>query len=201
MKILIIATPRSGSSTLTSVLTKKLKCNSWFEPYNFTHPTLKKRVPFNKPEGRIVVKTMINQVPYKNYSTSANYIDFYKQEIKNYDRVIILTRKDILSAYESYNFKVKKDPHGNWHSSYIYRDVDFDSELYSQYITWTSKIIELSFQQNIPITWYEDLYSGNKETLSILTNQWNIGINESELLKELNRYKKYRLITYKNTLI
>lgn len=201
MRILIIATPRCGSTTLTHVFSKVHHLRKYLEPYNYDHPdTTLIRLPKNIPE-KVVTKTMYMQLPdWFSYNSGSSH-DFYKEEIKKYDHVVVLTRRDILLAYESYNYMTKVDPLGHWHTGYIYREADFDIPQYSLFLKWHSEILEFANKLNLPITWYEDLYSKDLSKLPHIVNNWNTGITVQQLTDELKNHTKYRKTSDKKTLI
>lgn len=201
MKILILATPRSGSTTLSSVISTILKYFWYVEPYNYGPPILAFRVPLTNLPENIVVKSMFNQVPKNSPKDMVYAHRFYKEEIKKFDKVIILCRKDILSAYESYNFKVKTDPKGDWHKRYIYKDVEFDNRLYSQYTSWCSNLLEFAYNHDLPITWHEDIFNTSTERLTHTVESWGLGITTEQVQEKLKNFKKYRATEDKRTLI
>ena len=196
MKILIIAIPRSGSSTLTNSLAKILQYDKYHEPFNYDHPKLAQRNLPEKFPKNVVVKTLFHQLPLN----ANNPFDFYKKEISEYDKVIILARQDIKAAYESFNHNLITNEVGNWHLPYIYKEINFNIDLYKNYLKWTSDIIEFSRILNIEITWYEDLYLGDSKKSIKAINNWNIEVNAEQLITALKNIKKYR-INNKETLI
>ena len=196
MKILIIATPRSGSTRLTNTLASMLNYIAYQEPYNFYHPSLaSKTFPKQLPDN-VITKTIFSQLPHG----SSDSFEFYKKEISRYDKVIILSRKDIQAAYESFNHNITNNPKGNWHSTYIYEDLNFDTNLFKNYLNWVNDIIEFSLNLNIDITWYEDLYFGDQKNVKEIIDKWSIGVNSDTLIESLKNSKKYRL-TKNKTLI
>jgi len=196
MKILVIATPRSGSTTLTNSIAVVLGYDKYHEPFNYNHPKLAFRTfPDQFPED-VIVKTLFHQIPLD----SDNPFLFYKDEILKYDKVIILARQDLKASYESFNHNLAHNEKGNWHLPYVYKGVDFNLNLYKDYLKWTSDIIEFSCISNIEITWYEDLYFGDRKKSLQTINNWNIGVNAEQLLNTLKNRKKYR-INNKETLI
>ena len=201
MKILIIATPRSGSTTLTNVIAGILRYTRYHEPFNYSHPSLESQRYPNELPSNIVVKTIFIQLPKgitKGIESSHN---FYDEEIQKFDKVIILSRKDIISAYESFNFRVKKDPFGDWHSSYTYKEVNFDTTLFKEYLIWTNNIMEFAIRNNLPITWYENLFSESNDILTSTVNSWELGITAEQVKNELKKYSKYRAEIKTKTLI
>lgn len=201
MKILIIATPRSGSTALTNALAKLLKCRKYHEPYNYMHPSLaSQRYPEELPDP-VVVKTIFIQLPKHLEKGITNSINFYQKEIKKFDRVILLSRKDIKAAYESFNYRAKSDPLGSWHSPYSYIETEFDKKLFNDYLKWTSSLIKFGEDNNLDVTWYEDLYSNNIEILQGIVDNLKLGFNAEQFQTELNYTPKYRVDTSKQVLI
>ena len=197
MKILIIATPRSGSSVLTSSISRMLGYIQYQEPYNFGHPSAaSQRFPDVLPEN-VVVKTMINQLPIGK----TDYIKFYIEESKKYDKIILLSRKDVFSAYESFNHNMITNFKGNWHQPYTYNQDSFNLTLFKDYLYWTSLLIQYSMTTNIPITWYEDLYNINESQTKEIINTWDLGGDVNKILSNFNIGKKYRKPNYNSKII
>jgi len=197
MKILIIATPRSGSSVLTNSISRMLEYIQYHEPYNFGQPSIaSKNFPIELPKN-VVVKTIINQLPIGK----TDYIKFYIEDAKKYDKVILLSRKDIFSSYESLNHNLVTDPNGNWHQPYTYHENDFNLSAFKECIHCTNLLIEYSLTTNIPITWYEDLYNINESQTKEIINSWDLGGDVNKILSNFNIGKKYRKPNYNSKII
>ena len=147
MSILIIALPRTGSTSLLYKLAKETGFKPLYEPFDNTG-----RFNYNG-EKNVVVKTIICHHP-NNFELS-----------KEFDSVILLSRKNVLEntqshAYSTY-FSKTKNYNSNYH--YYYEDVPTDLfELcYNNVIKWNEDLKELSTKLNIPITYYEDIYDMN----------------------------------------
>ena len=147
MKILIIALPRTGSTSLLYKLAKENGLTPLFEPFDNS-----KRVQYNG-ETNVVLKTIICHHP--------NNLELTKE----FDSVILLSRRNLLEcaeshAYQTYFSKVKNY---NSNNAYYYEEVPFDIfELcYNDIIKWNTDLNELSSKLNIPITYYEDIYNIN----------------------------------------
>lgn len=191
MRILIISIPRSGSTVLTNSISSLLNCDDYHEPYNPKHPIKSHDVFIKNLPINVVVKTMIHHVPFDNVSS----IDFYENEIKHYDKVILLSRKDVLSSYESFNHNINENFNGNWHQPYTYKERKIDLNLYSSYLKWASTLIDYSLHVNIPITWYENLYNTNTSVTKDIINNWYLADNVDEILPNFNPIHKYRKFT------
>ena len=149
MSILIIALPRTGSTALMTKLAKEKSLTPLFEPFDGSD-----RVKYNNEKG-VVVKTIISH--HKNNLELS----------KNFDEVILLSRKNLLECAESHAYQTyfSKTKNYNSNNPYYYEDVPrnvFDL-CYNDIIKWVDDINKLSNTLNIPITYYEDIYDLNNE--------------------------------------
>jgi hypothetical protein len=149
MKVLIISLPRTGSTSLLYKLASEKGLTPLFEPFDGSD-----RVKYNN-ESDVVVKTII--------SHHSNNLKLSKE----FDEVILLSRRNILEcaeshAYQTYFSKVKNY---NSNNPYYYEDV-IDSVFkvcYDDIIKWNIELSELSKQTNIPISYYEDIFDVNSD--------------------------------------
>lgn len=194
MRILIIATPRSGSTFLTSTLARMLKVPSYQEPYNFGHPSAASQIyPKTLPEN-VIVKTMFSQIPLSEKDST----EFYLKEIQKFDKVILLSRLDVKASYESFNYRLKNNPKGNWHTKYFYSETKKDIPLYSSFLTWTNELIQFSNLINIEVSWYEDIFE--IKNTDIIKN-WELEIDTNQFYSYIGSKSKYRVETKKDTLL
>jgi hypothetical protein len=140
-KLLILATPRSGSSALyRAIASNYFEYHSYFEPWNRWNPV--------EVQGDHIVKSLIFHKP----------LDYWINCIDEYDKVIYITRKDKEAGYRSFlqAYKTKK-----YFDSYI-PDKNLEEnlaikELYNN----MSKKLDLIAKD---IIWYyEDLFFSKKE--------------------------------------
>lgn len=149
MKVLIIALPRTGSTSLLYKVAKEKGLNPLFEPFDGTN-----RVIYNK-EQDVVVKTIIC---HHNDNLGLS---------KEFDNVILLTRKNVMDCVESHAFQTYYSKKKNYNSNnpYVYEEVP--SEIFElchkDIIKWNKDIDELSRKLNIPITYYEDIFDKDSE--------------------------------------
>jgi hypothetical protein len=147
MSILIIALPRTGSTSLLYKLAKENGLTSLFEPFDNSG-----RVKYNG-EKNTIVKTIICHHP-NNFELSDEF-----------NKVILLSRKNLLECAESHAYQTyfSKTKNYNSNNQYYYEDVPSDIfELcYNDIIKWNDELNELSHKLNIPITYYEDIYDIN----------------------------------------
>lgn len=153
MRILIIALPRTGSTSLLLRYGKIHNLKQIFEPFEPLNLNL-----YNINNNNIVVKTMIYHIP----PNCDNLINGYVDMSKKFDETILLSRKNLDECAESWAY-LKTYNHKNFDSNkhYIWKpmaDIDkYKNDIYKwdEYLTQISKIL------NIPITYYEDNFDMN----------------------------------------
>ena len=171
MRILIIATPRSGSTELTSRLSRMLLLKPIFEPFrirnpfNYRHPLFMEN---HSLPDECVVKSLVGQIPYKK-RMNMNIEDlivickeFYEMYSKNFDKVILLGREDLVAQAESWNWFTNKVDNNE---PYIYTEQPgYKSN--QNYILERNRILrQLSTHLDLPITYYENIYNHDSEKL------------------------------------
>ena len=191
MRILILATARSGSTTLARGISRTLGIKVFYEPFNTFHPDIISINYKDELPKDCVVKTIMSQVP-ENYEGD----DFYSEYMER------LSRQDIPAAYESYIHNLTKNPKGDWHQQYIYdKSIKYNNRIHSYMWDISHKIYNFSIHNEIPMTWYEDLYSGKTRLVNRTINKWNLDIDSKKLRDFLNPKFKYRKTPEKNRLI
>lgn len=211
MKILIISIPRSGSTSLFSSLYQNLKNYRGFcEPFNPKEEgfgDLKSQYSLNY--NNLLVKVLPWDLLYNSTSSFTFIGELFKRntlsinEIKpyiisqlieyssNFNQIILLSRKNIQKAAESTaHFAVKG---GNFHTPYSYTPQKCIPEFVNLQRHNVDIINKLSQSIKVPITYYEDLYSGNKAYIKDFLNKNNIAINNFDVFTEyLHPKYKYR---------
>ena len=178
MKILIIATARSGSTNLLNVLSSLLNLKRFAEPWNKTY--IGETYDFNQPH---IVKELIHH--FKDWDT-----------VSNYDHVIYLTRKDIKSATQSwcYQFCSHRDEPSKWHENYfLTTSNDLPEHMIMDCEKWMTDNTELIRTKSNNIVDYEDLYSNNIDLVTEIFTRW--GFNRSlarDFFNKLNERGRYR---------
>lgn len=190
MKILIIGAPRCGTTTLTKALSELLNLKAYIEPWNCMYGTNMDNLYTVHFGDDIVLKITIEQIPLD----IEDYDNFIKEYYKLFDKVILLGRKDLQTCSESFVFQRTYDEEVPqfWHENYVYDEELDTTEIYEQYEHWMYKLIEVSHFLNLPVTWYEDLYSGNENTIQDCIKSWGIDIKTSDLLNYVHPSKRYR---------
>lgn len=187
MKILILSTPRSGSTNLGKALGEVLNLKYIHEPF---HIIRLRNNAFNYPKfinNFQVVKSLIYQKP--KYTS-----DFYTDISTRFDRIILLSRENCEESAKSLHFARKST---NWDYPYTLSEkVNFNNE-YHQQISYQTQLKEFSNLFNYPVTWYEKLYSGDKDVFSSEVSKWNIDFDIDLLFSyfnPLNRLRRGKII-------
>ena len=156
------------------------------EPWNLrVHDEFKYRDP-NTVIGHDLLKTLIMQLP----PGESDIIKFYSNFVKHYDKVIILSRKNRKAIAESWGLAEKTN---NWNYSY-YLEENHNLEIDLTPIDYyCNKLEELSEKLQIPITWYEDLYSGDLNLIQKSIDKWDLSITAEQLFQYVDPKLRYRL--------
>ena len=154
MKILIVALPRTGSSELLWRISNYLGLKYVYEPFDKSG-----RWEYNNDEDDIAVKSLI----FDKTDEYDNYIDFYVDLAKSFDKVILLTRKDLRACAESWAYyRHIKDSTGEMTMhKYEWKETSNLIQMHRNIVDWNSDLIRLSRILNIRLTYYEDIFDVN----------------------------------------
>lgn len=202
-KVLIIGTGRSGTSTLLRTLSTLLRLKKCGEPWNRVIQGGKDIPEKDVISNYGIVKTLIGHMPLsydagKNREKNReeywnNCVNFYRTFVLNYDKVILLSRKqrkDIALSVAHQSLRPKK--YQEWHKPYFALP-ESKLTLNMGHINRICDSIEkLSKLINVPITWYEDLYSGDHNKILESIEKWNIDISVEEIYKFVDPKNRYR---------
>lgn len=186
MKILIISSPRAGSSALTEALGKLFNLKRYHEPFNKHWGThYKKDYNFGK---NCIVKVMSYEKEMDTTKTSVEFLSDFSNE---FDHTILLDRIDYQKQLESYSFMRQKRYDGDWQAPYVFDNgVDLLREDY--YLTLQKENIKLiSKKIKSEILFYENIYSNNHEKILQEFKKVNISLPDNILDTMLNT--KYKL--------
>lgn len=195
-RILIVSVCRSGSSNLQRSLSKIFKLESIQEPWNYN---LHKRGKYPYPDSITnpsIVKTIVEHIPIE--MENGKLLDFHLDLLSYYDNIILLSRKDRLSVAESYTYANKIS---TWHKQYSIDDVSELNIDIDQVNEWCDALDTLSKESGIGITWYENLYSGDKATVKESIDKWNFEVDFNLLFEKLNPKDRYRKFYDKKTVL
>ena len=189
MNILLISPHRCGSTTLMNTLGNLLQLNIVEEPWNYYIHNVEDYIYPYSPKSSIV-KSLVEQKALQ--SKASDNVSFYLECIELFDRVIILSRKDRVALAESYARQMQFGKADSWHEQYTVEHPEMLNLDINKVNTWCDDILKIANYSNIPITWYEDLYSGDIEKIKTVTESWGLNINIKKLSHKIHPKYKYR---------
>lgn len=200
-RILIIGTHRSGTTNLSKALKLTFSCNKLGEPWNQDINEYKLgpgAEPFPYPDGikpYSIVKTLIQHLPI---NWNKGHIEFYNDITKYFDKTIVLTRRNLVDMAMSFE---KAKEIGHWHTEYVIEDPSkYDLRL--NYHQWCQELtLKVAKSINKPVTWYEELYSGDVKLFNKEVDKWGIELDRNLLFKYFNPENRLRKFIPKKTLI
>jgi hypothetical protein len=171
MKILLLATPRSGSTSLVKFIDSHINLLNHkmiIEPFNrIIHPNNKRidTIQCDNESDSILIKNLFllenDEYPIESFNDVYGYLDWC---YSYFDKVIILDRKDKIAQSESFviNETMYRENKIDWHTQKIY-DLDridkvFLDTMINKYIESSKILFEISKSQNLPIFYYEDIF-------------------------------------------
>lgn len=158
MRVLIIALPRTGSTSLLDRIAKERNLRPIFEPFS-----RKDSYYLDSTMQNIVVKTIIKQHP-DNFALA-----------ETFDEVILLGRRNFKKHLESVSFLHYNIPKGyDSNQPYDYVKPPFDVVERTQELLniMNFELQNLSIKLNVPIQYYEDLFDENSpDRLRIKKNE------------------------------
>jgi hypothetical protein len=201
MKILIISPPRCGSTSLLDNISALANCEKMFEPYrnNISDGIFENEYPLLLPQN-CVVKMIPYQVP-KKYGKPSDFFNFILSIYKEYDKIILLNRKNLQDHFESFvNLRIRMDKKLNVYVPWFKEDIEKKIIEYNieQLKPYRNIIDEISNELKIPIIYYEDLYGENRTKSLEIIKSWNLGIDNNKLNELLHPKFKYRKSGKKN---
>lgn len=199
MKILLLYTPRSGSTAILKYFEKiktEYKCfnEPWFE-------WMVENVHKNKNEyvDLITKQNIFVKSAYKTLPVSLDTL------LTDFDKIVILLRKNQKEQVESSILVHKEESFLNNtprnYNLYSIADDEFQ-KTYDRYSFLNETLFNFGTLNNLPIFYYEDLYYRN---FNLLFNELEIEYNDlyyKEFLDTTNKYRIGDIISKKtNTLI
>lgn len=164
MKIVVICTVRSGTTTLIDGLSNSLSIVPITIPYDYY--------------GEYNFDTLLNQAFNRRdtivrFSPIQQEYSFVESIIKKFDFCILLDRKNKQEQYESFLWMVYCLSHSNnrllLHSSYdldsipkLIKENPLNEDKWKNILSLSNQMHTLSDRLNIPILYYEDLFYSNK---------------------------------------
>ena len=191
MKILIFASPRSGSTQLTYALSKLLKLKYSLEPFNPLNIKGLTEEQINGKGNNIsnnkIIKVLSMHRPRKWY---LNYIN-------KFDTVIYLTRKNSKSAIESFHWAASRSEHphkGHWHMTYYFdaSEVKINKWIIKHVTSCIEEVKTVAYINKKSYIIYEDLFSEDINIFNKTLDYIDLDIDKIKLRELLHPSKKYR---------
>jgi len=147
MKILIIALGRTGSTSLLFRLAEQHNLNVIMEPL--------KRSEYRENEDNIIIKTLFWQVPEGEDKDT-----WFKYLISKFEKVILLTRKDLKGLTESLSY-YRYHKHNGFFSNipYLWEKTPNYNEMELMVLEHNDKLFKLGKEMGIEISYYEDFFN------------------------------------------
>ncbi len=156
MKILIISLPRTGSTSLLNKYSLEYNLKKIEEPFNLKNIEKLNQNDIN--EDNIVLKTIIDQIP----PNETNHINYWINKSKEFDKVILLSRKDLKECAESLSFLDYNEKYGfKYNEKYEWYLTPNYQKWYEYLVRVNEDLLTLSKLLNIDATYYEDIYDLN----------------------------------------
>lgn len=97
------------------------------------------------------------------HSPVESYLEFYKNIYKEFDEIILLSRKDLKECAESWAYLMHNNHTFGYDSTthYIWETPPNIESHYTNITKWDIELTQLSKEFNIPITYYEDIFDSN----------------------------------------
>jgi hypothetical protein len=200
MKIVLLALPRTGSSSILKYITQAHKeIKTYGEPFNvLLH---KKEVSYSELIScdNIFIKTMFadNAPEFKDLT----HKDFVKKLHKDFDKIVCLFRKNKREHIESY---VQAESTNKWVNQYRYssKSPALFETLKLRIEAKESEMVEVTNELGLQKFYYEDLYlSGSNYNMKEFLS--SIGVRYDKILYQncLDISRKYRIDSVPNKLI
>jgi len=183
MKVLIIGTLRSGTTTLMNAIGSGLNLNVCNEPFLKSNTN----VIYDSNQNDIVLKTMVHHQSFAEMDELR----------KSFDKTILLSRKDTNAVWESvcnviYKRDVLNSVEDVWLKPYTH-NMDSLNDIHKIGVYYRLNLItKYSFHSDIDIIWYEDLYSTNKDIAKSTFDSIGLDLSYDSIYEYMNPSKRYR---------
>jgi hypothetical protein len=172
MKICILSTGRSGSTSLYRLLSKHLPTNYYcvLEPFNTnTNNSVNDQKSIIESKENVLIKTLIEHT-----QTDVHIEEMHAWIFDHFDKVILLDRLDKQLQVESFSYQEYRNDL-RWHDKKRYRMELVPKEIIETNVKRleksTNKINELSQKYDKKIYYYEDIFlDNNMETINEIFN-------------------------------
>lgn len=174
MRIAILTSERTGSTTLFNLIREHLKSGEYIchcEPFNqYLHEKLNVNVydpNFYKNKENVFIKTFLSDVhrPKNLIGNDEEYWDWF---FKYFEKIIILDRKNKTLQSESFTYHAIKGKTTGWHKRQYYDfngiedgHIEYRKNIFNEE---SKKLHEIS-EMGYPIVYFEDIYVNRDKTV------------------------------------
>lgn len=166
MRLLVLALPRTGSTSFSKMLADEYGLSFVFEPFapkaELFNST--KNFDINYTKDDVVVKTLIND---------EHSIDWIIEFSKSFDKTYLLSRRNLKQCVDSWAYLNYNRNTIDFETEYYWERTPNWDESYSQIHRWNDKLITISKLIEIPIIYYEDIFDVSKNRLRKGDKQFN----------------------------
>lgn len=189
MKILLLGTPRSGSTSLVRLIDSHISLFNYkmfIEPFNSILDTSIDSInPLLKYEN-ILVKNLFlignDEYPKDSFKDIFEYLNWC---YSFFDKIIILDRKDKVAQSESFtvNETMWREKGLDWHTPKIY-DMDkiepsYLKTMFDRYTESSEILYNISKQYDFPIFYFEDIFlNKSRKHIELLFSYLDMELNE-----------------------
>ena len=219
MKILILGTPRSGSTSLVKFIDSHIKLSNYqmfIEPFNQKlypnkeYDVDRDTILYFTKYNNILVKSLFllehEEYPIKSFNNIYEYLDWC---YSYFDKIIILDRKDKLAQSESFavNETSMRESGIGWHVPKIYDIEKIESSyiktMIDRYMESGEILKNISDTNNFPIFYYEDIFlNKSRKHIEFLFSYLDMEMDESNYMEWiLSPYRRVRIDKNKQNLI
>ena len=183
MKIVLIYTPRCGSTSIFKYFSKlkpEYECinEPWFGWMNYNVDHRKYRYKDIILKGNVFIKTTYKNLP----ETCERFID-------DFDKVIFLLRRNLKEQIESSLYTHTTQSFLDYSKRKYWIDNDEIEEFSKQHIYYDNEIRRSAILYDKPLFYYEDLYYGDFKPLF---EELGIGFDEKYFNEYLDKSNRYR---------
>ena len=214
MKILLLGTPRSGSTSLVRLIDSHIDLPNYkmvIEPFNKSLYSNEKHTIESLLEYKNILVKNLFLIGNDEYAENS-FIDVYEYFnwcYSYFDKIIILDRKDKIAQSESFviNETLMREKGIGWHTPKIYELDSIDKSYLETMIdryTESSEILHtISSKQKFPIFYYEDIFlEKNRKHIQDLFSYLDMELKESNYEEYiLSPYRRVRIDKNKQNLI
>ena len=214
MKILLLGTPRSGSTSLVKFIDSHIKLSNYkmvIEPFNNSlYFKGDSNIETLLQYENILVKNLFllghEEYPTKSFN---NIYEYLKWCYSYFDKIIILDRKDKLAQSESFavNETSMRESGIGWHVPKIYDIEKIESSyiktMIDRYMESGEILKNISDTNNFPIFYYEDIFlNKSRKHIEFLFSYLDMEMDESNYMEWiLSPYRRVRIDKNKQNLI